>query len=103
MTLLTIFLMAVITFTTRYLFLHPSLPVKLGPKMVIFLNFSAPAVLTAIWVPIIFVQEGELMISLLNPFVLSSTIAVIISAKTKNIYWTVGVSLLIFVMMRIFM
>ena len=102
MTLLTILLMAVITFTTRYLFLHPSLPVKLGPKMVNFLNFSAPAVLTAIWVPIIFVQEGELMISLLNPFVLSGTIAVIISAKTKNIYWTVGVSLFIFVMMRIF-
>ncbi len=103
MTLLTIVLLAVITFTTRYLFLHPSLPVKLGPKMVSFLNFSAPAVLTAIWVPIIFVHEGELNVNPLNPFVLSATIAVIISAKTKNIYWTVGVSLAVFVAMKFFL
>jgi branched-subunit amino acid transport protein len=103
MTLLTILLLAVITFTTRYLFLHPSLPVKLGPKMINFLNFSAPAVLTAIWVPIIFVHDGALNISPLDPFVLSATLAVIISAKTKNIYWTVGVSLFVFALMRIFL
>lgn len=103
MTLLTIFLLAIITFTTRYLFLHPSLPVKLGPKMVSFLNFSAPAVLTAIWVPIIFVHDGELTANPLDPFVLSATIAVIISAKTKNIYWTVGVGILVFTLMKVFL
>lgn len=103
MTLLTIFLLAVITFTTRYLFLHPSLPVKLGPKMISFLKFSAPAVLTAIWVPIIFVHEGELNINPLNPFVFSATLAVIISVKTQSIYWTVGISVFVFALMKAFM
>jgi len=103
MTLLTIFLLAIITFTTRYLFLHPGLPVKLGPKVVSFLNFSAPAVLTAIWVPIIFVHDDTLNVNPLDPFVLSATIAVVISAKTKSIYWTVGVSVLVFACMKFFL
>ena len=102
MTLLTIFLLAIITFTTRYLFLHPSLPVKLGPKMISFLKFSAPAVLTAIWVPIIFVHDGDLNINPLNPFVFSAILAVIISAKTHSIYWTVGGSVVVFALMKFF-
>ncbi|MEH6816467.1 MAG: AzlD domain-containing protein, partial [Pseudoalteromonas distincta] len=52
----TILLMACITFFTRYLFLHRALPFKVGPKMQQFLSFSAPAVLTAIWVPIVFLN-----------------------------------------------
>ena len=38
--------MAFITFGTRYLFTHPSLPIRLGPKVAKFLSYSAPAVLT---------------------------------------------------------
>lgn len=102
MTILTILLLAVITFTTRYLFLHPSLPVRLGPKMVRLLSFSAPAVLTAIWVPIIFIKEGQLNTSLTNPYLLAATLAVVVSIKTKSVYITIAASMSFFVLLKFY-
>ncbi len=102
MTLLTILLLACITFTTRYLFLHPNLPLRLGPKMSMLLSFSAPAVLTAIWVPIIFIRDNTLAITPYNPYLIAATVGVIISFKTKNMYLTVGVSMLIFILLRVY-
>ena len=100
MTILTILLLALITFTTRYLFLHPKIPVRLGPRMVRFLSFSAPAVLTAIWVPIIFVQQGKLVATWHNPYVIAATVAVIIAAKTKSIYSTLFISVAVFIAVK---
>lgn len=100
MTLLTIVLMAVITFTSRYLFIHPRLPVKLGDKMAKLLSFSAPAVLTAIWVPIIFVQQGQLSISLQNPYLIAASFSVLTAAKSKSVYLTMIVGLITFVLSR---
>lgn len=102
MTLLTIVLMAVITFTTRYLFIHPKVPIRLGAKMVSFLSFSAPAVLTAIWVPIIFIHDNALNISLTNPYILSASVAIIIAAKSKSIYLTLITSVIVFVALKFF-
>lgn len=100
MTLFTIFLLACITFLTRYLFLHPGLPVKLGAKARHFLSFSAPAVLTAIWLPIILVHDHKLNISLHNPYLVAATLAVMLSAKTKSVYLTVGIGVLVFVLLK---
>ncbi|MDT0602432.1 AzlD domain-containing protein [Thalassotalea castellviae] len=86
MTLVTILLMAMITFLTRYLFIHPKIPLRLNAKVVSFLSFSAPAVLTAIWVPIIFIREGELALSLTNPYIIAATVAVLLASKKVNIY-----------------
>jgi branched-subunit amino acid transport protein len=57
-------------------------------------------VLTTIWVPIIFIQKGELNISLLNPYLIAASAAILIAATTKSIYLTLVVSLVIFVSMR---
>jgi branched-subunit amino acid transport protein len=103
MTLLTIFLMAFITFSSRYLFVHPRIPIKLSARMVSFLSFSAPAVLTAIWIPIIFVREGQLDLSLSNPYLISATVAVIIAAKTANVYLTLLLSGGLFITLKLFM
>jgi len=100
MTLLTIFLMALITFSTRYLFTHPSLPIRLGPKIAKFLSYSAPAVLTAIWVPIIFVQQGQLNFSITNPYFIAASFAVITAAKSKSIYLTMLAGLITFILSR---
>ena len=82
MTLLTIFLLACITFCTRYLFLHPKLPLRIGAKTTHLLSFSAPAVLTAIWVPIIFVKDNSFDSSLSNPYLLAATVAIITAYKS---------------------
>ncbi len=84
----TILLMACVTFTSRYLFLHAKLPFSVGPKMQQFLSFSAPAVLTAIWVPIVLLPEGEWQLSFDNPYIPASLLAMAVAWKTHNIYYT---------------
>ena len=101
MTLLTIVLLACITFFSRYLFLHPRLPLRLGAKMTHLLSFSAPAVLTAIWVPIIFIKENNFNSSLTNPYLLAATVAVITSYKSQNIYLTLGTSITTFIVLKL--
>lgn len=101
MTLLTIVLLACITFASRYLFLHPKLPIRIGAKTTHFLSFSAPAVLTAIWVPIIFIQEDSLNTSLTNPYLLAATVAIITAYKSHSVYLTLGTSLTVFVLLRL--
>ncbi len=100
MILLTIVLLACITFASRYLFLHPKLPIRMGAKTTHFLSFSAPAVLTAIWVPIVFIQENSLNISITNPYLLAATVAIITAYKSHSVYLTLGTSLAVFVFLR---
>lgn len=97
MTLFIVFLMAIITFTTRYLFIHPRLPIRLGDKLAKFLSYSAPAVLTAIWVPIIFVQQGQLDLSITNEYFIAAFFAVITAAKSKSVYLTMLAGGIVFV------
>ena len=99
MTLITILLLACITFCSRYLFLHPKLPLRMGAKMTHFLSFSAPAVLTAIWVPIIFIKDNSFNASITNPYLLAAT--VITSYKSHNVYLTLGTSITVFVVLQL--
>ncbi len=101
MTLITILLLACITFCSRYLFLHPKLPLRMGAKMTHFLSFSAPAVLTAIWVPIIFIKDNSFNGSITNPYLLAATVAVITSYKSHNIYLTLGTSITVFIALQL--
>lgn len=101
MTILTIVLLACITFFSRYLFLHPKLPIRIGAKTTHFLSFSAPAVLTAIWVPIIFIQENSLNTSLTNPYLLAAIVAIITAYKSHSVYLTLGTSLSVFVLLQL--
>ncbi|WP_462170503.1 AzlD domain-containing protein [Pseudoalteromonas xiamenensis] len=84
----TLCLMAMVTFLTRYLFLHKRLPFEIGPKGQRFLSFSAPAVLTTIWVPIVLLPEGELNVHYSNPYLIGAIVAVAVAYKTHNIYAT---------------
>jgi branched-subunit amino acid transport protein len=88
--------MACVTFSTRFLFLSKHLPFEIGPKMQRFLSFSAPCVLTAIWVPIVFIQDNSLAISVNNPYLIAATIAVLLAYRFKNLYLTTVVSLAVF-------
>jgi len=103
MNLLTIVLLAIITFTSRYLFLDPSLPIRIGPKVGRFLSFSAPAVLTAIWVPIIFVKDSQLNLSPTNPYLLAALVAIVVAKKTSSIYLTLSASVVFFVLLRLYL
>lgn len=96
MILLTILLLACITFGTRYLFLEGRLPIRLGPNVKHLLSFSGPAVLTAIAAPIIFIHQQQLDIAIDNPYLWGALAAVVTAYKTGSVYWTMGVGLLVF-------
>ncbi|MEJ6476963.1 AzlD domain-containing protein [Pseudoalteromonas piscicida] len=95
----TILAMACVTFGTRYLFLAKQLPFTIGPKLQRFLSFSAPCVLTAIWVPIVFIQDKQLALTATNPYLVAATVAVLLAFKFKNLYVTTLGSLVIFYML----
>jgi len=88
MTLLTILLLAVITFTTRYLFTHPTLPITLNANAQKFLSYSAPCVLTAI--------------DAASPYIWGAAIAIVAAKYTKSIYFTAIAGGVVFVALRIF-
>jgi branched-subunit amino acid transport protein len=88
MTLLTLLILASITFFTRYFFLHPSLPLTLNKSMQRLLSYSAPAILTAIWAPIIAIRNDQLVVSAIDPYVLGITVAIFLAFKFNQIYIT---------------
>lgn len=101
MIMLSILLMMALVFTSRYLFLEPKLPIRLGVRTQKILSYASPAVLTAIWAPIVFIPEGELGLSLQNPFLLAAIIAVLIAYLTKNVLMTTIVSMVAFLLLRV--
>ncbi|WP_105265571.1 AzlD domain-containing protein [Pseudoalteromonas sp. T1lg76] len=96
----TILLMAAITFGSRYLFLHHALPFRVGAKMQRFLSFSAPAVLTAIWVPIVVLPGNQWQLSYQNPYLVAALVAIITAYKSHSIYATTLLSMAVFFALR---
>ena len=93
---LTILLMASIIFLSRYGFLEPRLPIKLNSATLTFLSYSAPAVLTAILAPIVFVPEGQLAISIHNPYLTCALVATVLAYVTRNTLLTTVLSMGLF-------
>ena len=102
MILLTIMLMAAIIFLSRYGFLEPRLPITLNTATLKFLSYSAPAVLTAIWAPIVFVSENSLNINWDNDYLLCAVAAIILAMTTRNTLLTTLLSMSIFFGLRAF-
>ncbi len=96
MTLMTILLLACITFTTRYLFLEGRLPIRLGPNVRHLLSYSGPAVLTAIAAPILIVHKQQLDLASDNAYLWGALMAIVVAHKTGSVYWTIGLGMLIF-------
>ncbi|KXF82436.1 AzlD domain-containing protein [Enterovibrio coralii] len=99
-TWLMIFGMAAITFSVRYFFLAKSIPFRVTPVMQRFLKFSAPAVLTALAVPILVFPEGELDVSFDNAFLLSGVFVCVLSLMRLGTLPTVVISMGFFLLIR---
>lgn len=101
MIMLSILAMTALVFLSRYLFLEPNLPLRLNPAAQRLLSYSSPAVLTAIWAPIVFMPEKELWIAPTNPYLIGAVVAAVIAWKTKNVLLTTIVSMLIFLTLKL--
>ncbi|WP_038173539.1 MULTISPECIES: AzlD domain-containing protein [Vibrio] len=101
MILLSIVAMTVLVFLSRYLFLEPRLPLKLNSQAHRLLTYSSPAVLTAIWAPIVFMPEQELSLSSSNPYLVAAIIAALLAWKTNNVLLTTIVSMVLFLALKL--
>jgi branched-subunit amino acid transport protein len=103
MILLSIFAMAGLVFLSRYLFLEPKLPLKLNNVAQRLLAYSSPAILTAIWAPIVFIHDDELAIVPSNPYLLGAMFAAFMVWKTKSVLWTTVVSMVLFLLLKLYL
>ena len=97
-----LFGMTCITFTCRYLFLSKTLPFELGDKAKKVLSYTAPSVLTAMWVPIVFLSENKTEESIFSsPFLIAGLVCVMLSLKLKNTLMIVVLSMLVFLIIQL--
>ena len=96
MSWLTLLAMAALVFISRYIFLEPKLPIRLGPRILHFLHYTGPAVLTAIWAPIVFHHDGELNLAINNPYFIAAVVAAILAVTTRNVLLTTVLSMTLF-------
>ena len=72
--------MAVITFYNRFVFLMKNVPFEAGPKLKRLLEYSMYAVLTAIWVPIVFHLDPSTGITFTsNAYLIAALVAAILT------------------------
>lgn len=100
--LITVIVLTLIVFGSRYLFLSPKVPIKLHPHLEGILSYASPAVLTAIWIPIVFFPQNELNLSLQNPYLLGAVLASVIAYYTKSILKTTILSMIFFFILKFY-
>lgn len=91
-----LFAMAAIIFISRYVFLEPRLPVVLGPRLQRLLTYSAPAVLSAIVAPLIFIDGEQLYLGGQNRYFIGAMAACLLIVVTRNTLITVLISMGLF-------
>jgi len=94
--------MTFITFTCRYLFFSKKLPFELGVKAKKVLSYTAPSVLTAMWVPIVFLSYQKFESSFFNsPFLIVGLITIALCLKLKNTLLIVIISMSAFMALQL--
>lgn len=101
MILFYILAMAGLVFLSRYFFLEPKLPLKLGNRTQRLLAYSSPAILTSLFAPIVFVREGALAITYTNPYLIGALFAAVMVWRTHNVLWTTIVSMGLFLVLKL--
>lgn len=101
MILLSILAMTALVFVSRYVFLEPRLPLRLSPRLQRLLSYSGPAVLTAIWAPIVFTHEHTLWLGQNNPYLWAAVLAALLAWKTKNVLLTTVLSMAVFLLLNL--
>ena len=96
-----IFLMMAVTFGVRYPVLalvgRYDLPVSIKRA----LQFVPVAVLSALSAPWVLIQDGEWNISIANPYLIASIVAILVAWKTRHLLLTIIIGMIVFTAMRL--
>lgn len=91
---------AALVFGSRFLLMEPWLPLKLSETVQQVLSFSAPAVLTAIAAPIVFIREDQFNLSVDNHYLIAGIIVVFLALMTRSTLLTVVLGMVSFLALR---
>ncbi len=91
---------AAVVFSSRFLLSEPWFPLRLGRNIKQLLSYSAPAVLTAIAAPIVFIREREISLSAENQYLIAGVIVVSLALITRNTLLTVILGMLAFMALK---
>ncbi len=78
------------TFLIRLSFIHLFGKIELPPLMAGFLRYVPPAVLSALVLPAILIQDGQLTLSLGNGRLVAAGVAALVAVKSKSAIGTIG-------------
>lgn len=92
--------MACITFGVRYAFFIRRLPIQVGERFQHFLGFSAPAVLTALWIPIVLFPDGQLHADIKSPYLLAASLACVLGLLRMGTMKIIVLSMLCFWLLK---
>ncbi|MGQ0547835.1 MAG: AzlD domain-containing protein [Betaproteobacteria bacterium] len=81
--------MTLVTFALRASFLLLPPQVETPPLLRRALRYVPPAVLTAIWLPELFLRQNELFVSLANEQLLSGVVAIAVAWRTRLTFATI--------------
>ena len=94
--------MSCITYACRFLFFCKKLPFELGEKTTLALSYTAPSVLTAMWVPIVFLSYQHIEQSFfVSPFLIAGLLSIILSLKLKSTLLIVVISIMVFITLQL--
>ena len=95
--------MTCITFSCRYFFFSKTIPFELGTKVKRLLSYTAPSILTAMWVPIVFLGYQNTNDDFItSPFLIAGLVTVVLSLKIKKTLAVVGLGISIFGLLSVF-
>ncbi|NEQ45011.1 MAG: AzlD domain-containing protein [Leptolyngbya sp. SIOISBB] len=93
--------MTLVTFGIRYPVLAMSGRLRFPPHLLQALNYVPPAVLTAIVVPAIFVESGDLWFGWQNPRLVGAIAALAIGLWRQNLLLTIVVGMTAFLLWQL--
>ena len=95
--------MALITFSCRYAFFAHSFELKLPEPVEKALKYAAPAVLTAMWVPIVFIHDNQsLTMDISDPFLTAGIITLLLAVTIKRTLLVVFLGMAAFMALKLY-
>ncbi|MCA1753359.1 MAG: AzlD domain-containing protein [Spirochaeta sp.] len=95
--------MAAITYGTRVIAPLLMRSVRIPAWFEQWLRFVPGAVLAALVLPAVFVHDGSLVLSPLNPYLVGATVAAVLAVRTRNLPLTVLFGLSVVILLERFM
>lgn len=91
---LTIIAAGILTYATRLSFILLYGQIQMPRMIECALRFVPPAVLTAIFIPELLLNDGNLFLSFGNARLLAGMLAIVVAWRTKNVIYTIVIGML---------